>query len=62
MDHLFTVPLNYYLNTEPKGYDLEMQTKYSEEFPYNLIPGGKNYNFRKSERKIYFYQYNDYTI
>lgn len=62
VDHLFTVPLNYYLNTEPKGYDLEMQTKYSEEFPYNLIPGGKNYNFRKSERKIYFYQYNDYTI
>lgn len=62
VDHLFTVPLDFFLNTEPKGYGLEMQTKYNEEFPYNLIPGGKNYKFRKSERNIYFYQYNDYTI
>lgn len=62
VDHLFTVPLDFFLNTEPKSYGLEMQTKYNEEFPYNLIPGGKNYKFRKSERNIYFYQYNDYTI
>lgn len=62
VDHLFTVPLDYFLNNEPKGYDLEMMTKYNEEFPYNLIPGGKNYKFRKSKRTIYFYQFNGYTI
>lgn len=62
VDHLFTVPLQFILNTEPKGYELGMQTMYNEEFPYNLIPGGKNYNFRDSKRTIYFYQYNDYII
>ncbi len=35
---------------------------YNDEFPYNLIPDGKDYKFRKSRRTIYFYQYNDYII
>lgn len=62
VDHLFTIPIDYILNTEPKGYGLELQTTYNEEFPYNLIPDGKDYKFRKSKRTIYFYQYNDYII
>lgn len=62
VDHLFTVPLRIILNNEPKAYSLEMETKYNEEFPYNLIPGGKDYNFRKPKRTIYFYEYNDYII
>ncbi|HZK00722.1 MAG TPA: CoA pyrophosphatase [Tissierellaceae bacterium] len=62
VDHLFTVPLEFILNNEPKGYNLELETKYSEEFPFNLIPNGKNYSFRKSERTIYFYEYGDYII
>lgn len=62
VDHLFTIPLDFFLNNEPKAYSLEMETKYNEEFPYNLIPKGKDYNFRKSKRTIYFYIYNDYII
>ncbi len=62
VDHLFTVPINFLLDNEPKAYSLEMETKYNEEFPYNLIPNGKNYNFRKSKRTIYFYEYKDYII
>lgn len=62
VDHLFTVPLEYFLEVEPKAYYLEMENKYNEEFPYNLIPGGKDYNFRKAKRTIYFYEYNDYII
>lgn len=62
VDHIFTVPLDYFLNNEPKEYYLEMETKYNAEFPYNLIPNGKNYDFRKPRRKIYFYQYKDYII
>ncbi|MDR7870963.1 MAG: CoA pyrophosphatase [Tissierellaceae bacterium] len=62
VDHLFTIPLDFILNNDPKAYSLEMETKYNEEFPYNLIPNGKNYNFRKSKRSIYFYEYNDYII
>lgn len=62
VDHIFTVPLDFILNTEPKGYVLESHPRYNEEFPYNLIPGGKDYKFRQAKRTIYFYQYKDYTI
>ena len=62
VDHLFTIPVDYILNTEPKGYELGLQTMHNEEFPYNLLPNGKNYSFRESKRTIYFYQYNDYII
>lgn len=62
VDHLFTVPLKYFLENEPKEYYLEMETKYNAEFPYNLIPKGENYDFRKPRRAIYFYQYKDYII
>lgn len=62
VDHIFTVPLDYFLENQPREYYLEMETKYNAEFPYNLIPNGQDYSFRKPRRKIYFYEYNDYTI
>lgn len=62
VDHIFTVPLRYFLETEPKGYYMDVENTYNDEFPYNLIPGGKNYKFRKLRRTIYFYQYKDYII
>ncbi|HLR21217.1 MAG TPA: CoA pyrophosphatase [Tissierellaceae bacterium] len=62
VDHIFTVPLKYFLETEPEGYYMDVENTYNAEFPYNLIPGGKDYKFRKLRRTIYFYQYNDYVI
>lgn len=62
VDHIFTVPLSYFLETEPMTYYLELTSKYNEEFPYNLIPGGKNYDFRQVKREIHFYQYGNNTI
>lgn len=62
VDHLFTVPLQHFLDIEPKIYYLDLKTMYNDEFPYNLIPNGRDYRFRKSRRKIYFYEYNDYII
>lgn len=62
VDHLFTVPLDYFLEIEPKEYFLEMETLRNEEFPYNLIPNGENYDFSKSRRSVLFYEYDDYII
>nr|WP_300003637.1 CoA pyrophosphatase [Tissierella sp.] len=62
VDHLFTVPLEFFLNNEPNGYYLDLETRYNKDFPYNLIPNGKEYNFRSSKRTIYFYEYKDYII
>lgn len=62
VDHIFTVPLDFFLENEPDVYYLNLRTDFSEEFPYNLIPNGKNYNWRKGKHSVMFYHYKDYTI
>lgn len=60
--YLFTVPLSYFLNEEPREYGIEFEILDSEDFPYELIPGGKNYRFGNVQDKIYFYIYEERII
>ncbi len=62
VDHLFTVPVEYLLNKEPKKYELDLMTVANEEFPYSLLPNGKDYNWRRGKHVVLFYEYNDYII
>ncbi|MDD4726437.1 MAG: CoA pyrophosphatase [Tissierellia bacterium] len=62
VDHLFTVPLEFLLNNEPDRYELDIQTLENEEFPYNLIPNGKKYKFRRGKHQVLFYKYKNYII
>lgn len=62
VDHIFTVPLDFLLDTEPDKYYLDLETTINEEFPYNLIPGGKDYNWRVGLHTVMFYFYKDYII
>lgn len=62
VDHIFTVPLDFFIENQPDIYYLNLRTDISEEFPYNLIPNGKNYNWRKGKHTVMFYHYKDYII
>ncbi len=62
VDHLFTVPLEYFLNNEPERYELDLMTVANEEFPYSLLPNGKDYNFRRGKHIVLFYKYKEYLI
>lgn len=62
VDHLFTVDIEYFMNNDPEKYYLELETVSNNEFPFNLIPNGREYKFRRSKRTIYFYNYRDYII
>ncbi len=62
VDHIFTVPLDFFLENQPEKYDLDLQTLESEEFPYSLIPNGKKYNFKRGVHSVLFYKYEEYTI
>lgn len=62
VDHIFTVPLDFFLDNEPDKYELELETVINEEFPYNLIPNGKDYNWRKGKNVVMFYYYGEYII
>lgn len=62
VNHVFKVPLNFFMENEPKCYEVNIVSELPENFPYHLIIGGKNYNFNKGNLKQYFYQYNGYVI
>lgn len=59
---VFTVPLTYFLEHAPAVYDITFQPVPSEDFPYELIHGGKDYDWRPRAKKEYFYQYEDKVI
>lgn len=62
VDHLFHVPLDFFMEQEPEGYDLQVGPLNLDDFPTDRIRGGKKYPFRKGQNIKYFYQYGDYTI
>lgn len=62
VDILFTVPLDYFLDNDPDRYELDLQTVGNDEFPYELIPKGKDYNFRRGKQSVLFYKFKEYII
>lgn len=62
VDHIFTVPLDYLIDNEPKKYELDLMTVENEEFPYSLLPNGKDYKWRRGKHIVLFYKYMDYII
>ena len=62
VDHIFTVPVDFFMNNEPSTYRVDLKAVIKEDFPYELIPGGKEYNFRKGIYSIYFYKYQENII
>lgn len=59
---VFTVPLNYFLETKPEVYKIHYQVHPEENFPFDLIVGGENYKWNTGHIDELFYQYNDKVI
>ncbi|MCY6370865.1 NUDIX hydrolase [Clostridium ganghwense] len=62
VDHVFKVPLKYFLENEPMCYKLDIGPKLKDDFPFHLIEGGRNYKFGTGKINEYFYLYDDYVI
>ncbi len=59
---IFAVPLRYFKDNPPDCYKLKIKKVPVDEFPYQLIPGGKNYNWREGFFPVYFYKYQGHII
>lgn len=59
---IFTVPVSFFVETEPEIYKISLEVKEPEDFPFDKIYGGRNYAWRKRTEKIYFYEYENYCI
>lgn len=56
VERIFTVPLKWFLENEPEIYPAEMHVNTPDDFPYELIPGGKDYKFLRFPKRFYFYR------
>lgn len=56
VDHVFTVPLSWFAKNPPRISDGAMAVETAEDFPYELLPGGRDYPWRKIPRRFYFYE------
>ncbi|MFP4457651.1 MAG: NUDIX hydrolase [Clostridia bacterium] len=59
---IFTAPLTFFLNTKPDIYYVEKEIKPPHDFPYELIPNGKNYNWHGEGYDVPFFIYEDQII
>ncbi|MBR2130664.1 CoA pyrophosphatase [Aerococcus sp.] len=56
VDHVFTIPLRELRTMAPDVHYVAHHQQVADDFPFNLIPGGKQYNFSRSEQgEILFY-------
>ena len=59
---VFTVPLDFFTQTEPVVCTSEMVRKPDQDFPYELIHGGKDYKWPKRMDKELFYRWEGRTV
>ncbi|MCF0145091.1 MAG: CoA pyrophosphatase [Eubacterium sp.] len=62
VDHTFMIPLSWFLENPPKIYEAAVTTVPGEDFPFHLIPGGRNYPWRRRRTEICFYEHPDAVI
>jgi len=62
VDHLFWVPLKFFMEKEPLVFHIEMNPNMKSNFPYHLIRGGENYKFHKGRLEQLFYEYEEHVI
>lgn len=62
VESLFAVPIKYFLENEPDIYELDLKVTEKDKFPYDLIPNGRNYKFKRGIDKVCFYEFEDKII
>ncbi|WP_409069742.1 NUDIX hydrolase [Clostridium sp. FAM 1755] len=62
VDHIFEVPIEFFLENSPTCYEVDIVPSIKGDFPFSLIKNGKNYKFGKGTIPEYFYQYEEKVI
>ncbi len=58
----FFIPLDYFLATKPFVTQVKVNMQPEPDFPFQLIPNGKDYNWKQGRYPVYFYNYGNYSI
>ena len=62
VDEIFYVPLQHLIDQDPLKYVVNLAVQMPEDYPYELVPGGKNYPYRTGKMPQQFYFWEDRII
>lgn len=62
VEEIFTVPLQYLLDQQPIEQKLVLKVDFPENYPFELVPGGRNYPYRNAYIPQQFYLWEDRII
>lgn len=62
VDEIFLVPLQHLIDQDPLEYVVNMAVQMPEDYPYELVPGGRNYPYRMGKMPQQFYFWEDRII
>jgi coenzyme A diphosphatase NUDT7 len=62
VDQVFRVPIDLAIDQSPDVHQVELVPKPGDDFPYNRIPGGEDYDWRPRQLPELFYEFNGYTV
>lgn len=59
---VFTVPLEFFRNTKPARYYNKVNMHPEDDFPFEKVPGGKDYPWAQGKYEVLFYEYDGHII
>ncbi|WCK54037.1 CoA pyrophosphatase [Aneurinibacillus sp. Ricciae_BoGa-3] len=62
VEEIFYVPLDFFLKQEPDTHYIRLAINPEEDFPFELIPHGKDYKWRTVRMPEFFYEYEGHII
>jgi len=62
VEELIPIPLQYLLNHPPQIHKLLVSLQTADDFPFSLIPQGRNYPFKKINYPQLFYKYENTVV
>jgi 8-oxo-dGTP pyrophosphatase MutT (NUDIX family) len=62
VEYIFYVPLNCLLESKPLKTQIKLKMILPEDFPYELIPDGRNYTYRDGQLPQNFYFLNNEVV
>jgi hypothetical protein len=57
VEKVLLIPLKFFLENQPEVHYIETSARPPEDFPFHLIPYGRNYPFRRGRIPQYFYNW-----
>lgn len=58
----FRVPVRFFREAQPKRFVYETSTRPGDDFPFELISGGRNYQWHVQKTEEFFYEFEGHVI